>query len=118
MRKWLLLGQGSYFALTGVWPLLHMPSFLAVTGPKNEVRLVVTVGLLILAIGAALLTAAFLPQEEKSPQVLGFFSALAMGAVDMRYATRDEILDVYLLDALIEFTIATTWVWLFFKKQG
>jgi hypothetical protein len=31
--------QGTYFLLTGVWPLLHMRSFLTVTGPKTDLWL-------------------------------------------------------------------------------
>ena len=50
--------QGSYFLLTGVWPLLHMRSFLAVTGPKTDLWLVETVGVLVAAIGAGLLLSA------------------------------------------------------------
>ncbi|MFB9862657.1 hypothetical protein [Rufibacter immobilis] len=115
-RKILLMAQGGYFLLTGIWPLLHMPSFLAVTGPKNEVWLVVTVGLLILVIGATLLTAALQRQRERSPELLGFFSALSMGAVDVRYALHDVILDVYLLDAVAEFLLVLAWVWVFFKS--
>jgi hypothetical protein len=30
------LVQGVYFLLTGVWPIVHLPSFLAVTGPKTD----------------------------------------------------------------------------------
>ncbi|RNI27972.1 hypothetical protein EFA69_17960 [Rufibacter immobilis] len=115
-RKILLMAQGVYFLLTGIWPLLHMPSFLAVTGPKNEVWLVVTVGLLILVIGATLLTAALQRQRERSPELLGFFSALSMGAVDVRYALHDVILDVYFLDAVAEFILVLAWVWVFFKS--
>jgi hypothetical protein len=34
--RWLAGLQGAYFLVTGVWPLVHMPSFLAVTGPKTD----------------------------------------------------------------------------------
>ncbi|KAA3438447.1 hypothetical protein [Rufibacter hautae] len=117
MRKPLLIIQAIYYALTGIWPLVHMPSFLAVTGPKKEVWLVVTVGILVLAIGAALFTAAFQRQEERSAGVLGFFSAVGLGAVDVRYATHEVIRDVYLLDAVGEFMLALAWVYVFFKSR-
>ncbi|WP_207431068.1 hypothetical protein [Sabulibacter ruber] len=117
MRKTLLIGQGIFYALTGIWPLLHMPSFLAVTGPKNEVWLVVTVGILVLAVGATLLAAAFQVHRERSPELLAFFCALGLGAVDVRYATRDVILDIYLLDAAAEFLLALVWLWVFFNSE-
>ena len=43
----LLFAEGVYFFLTGVWPVVHLPSFIAVTGPKRDLWLVRTVGLLI-----------------------------------------------------------------------
>jgi hypothetical protein len=55
--------QGLYFLITGVWPIVHIDSFLAVTGPKTDHLntelgdhwLVITVGALIAAIAASLL---------------------------------------------------------------
>lgn len=32
--------QGVYFGATGLWPILHLPSFLFVTGPKIDTWLV------------------------------------------------------------------------------
>ena len=57
--RWLAFVQGGYFLITGVWPLIAMPSFEAVTGPKTDDWLVKTVGGLIAAIAAVLLWAAF-----------------------------------------------------------
>ncbi|MDX2152697.1 MAG: hypothetical protein SFV54_18290 [Bryobacteraceae bacterium] len=51
--------QGTVYVLTGLWPLVHMPSFLAVTGPKTDLWLVNTVGWVVTVIGAVLLTSAF-----------------------------------------------------------
>lgn len=39
--------QGIYYVASGLWPLLHMRSFEAVTGPKRDKWLVNTVGALI-----------------------------------------------------------------------
>src|SRR3954466_12104594 len=35
-RPRLAIAQGVFDVLTGAWPLLHMRSFTAVTGPKRE----------------------------------------------------------------------------------
>ncbi|WP_205503180.1 hypothetical protein [Rufibacter psychrotolerans] len=117
MRKLLLTTQGIFYTLTGLWPLLHRPGFLAVTGPKNEVWLVDTVGVLVLAIGAGLLTAAFRKERERGPELIGFFCAVGLGAMDVRYATREVILDIYLLDAAAEALLALAWIWVFFKTE-
>src|SRR4051812_30893344 len=49
--------QGVYFFITGLWPIVHMPSFLFVSGPKTDLWLVKTVGILIVVIGSVLLAA-------------------------------------------------------------
>jgi hypothetical protein len=43
-----------YYVWTGVWPIVHMRSFLAVTGPKVDLWLVRTVGLLVTAVGGVI----------------------------------------------------------------
>ena len=35
--RWRLLAfQSAYYGLTGTWPILHLASFEAVTGPKTD----------------------------------------------------------------------------------
>jgi hypothetical protein len=53
-RQRLLGFQAAYYCLTGIWPLLHLASFEAVTGPKTDDWLVKMVGLLAAVIGATL----------------------------------------------------------------
>jgi hypothetical protein len=52
-------GQAVYFVLTGVWPIVHVRSFMAVTGHKRDVWLVKTLGVLITVVGAVLAMAAW-----------------------------------------------------------
>ena len=35
-RGLLAIVQGIYYLMTGIWPLLHLPSFEKVSGPKTE----------------------------------------------------------------------------------
>lgn len=51
------LVQVVYFLITGIWPLLSMKTFLLFTGPKTDLWLVKTVGLILAVIGAVLLYA-------------------------------------------------------------
>lgn len=53
--RYVCLTQGIYFMLAGVWPLVNIHSFEVITGPKVDVWLVKTVGLLVAVIGAVLL---------------------------------------------------------------
>jgi hypothetical protein len=95
--------QGLYYLVTGLWPLIHLASFEAVTGPKTDDWLVKMVGLLAAAIGAALLTAARQSSRGSSEiLVLAVGSAGAFAAVDVWYVLQGAIAKVYLADAAVE----------------
>jgi hypothetical protein len=110
-------GQGLYFALTGVWPLVDMKSFMAVTGFKVDQWLVKTVGVLILVVGLVLLSAA--RARRISPEVLGLAVGCALGltAIDVYYVLIDRIRDVYLLDALAEVALVAAWMVAWFSAK-
>jgi len=107
---YLLLAQGAYFFLTGVWPLVHMPSFLAVTGPKTDLWLVRTVGLLITIIAVHLLLAGWRGNPSQETIVLAMGSALFLMAVDVWYVARGTIDRIYLLDAAAELVLLGLWI--------
>src|SRR4051812_11984802 len=89
--------QGIYYVITGVWPIVHMRSFLAVTGPKHDLWLVKTVGALITCIGLTLGTAGWRGAASLEILVLGVSSALALTIVDIHYVVRKVIPPIYLL---------------------
>lgn len=94
--------QGTYFLAAGVWPLLHMGSFEAVTGPKVDRWLVKTVGLCVACIGGTLLAAA--RHDRMTPEIRGLAvsSAAALAAVDVTYSASGRISPIYLADAVAE----------------
>jgi hypothetical protein len=102
--------QGLFYIAAGAWPILHLRSFEAVTGPKVDKWLVRTLGGLVTAVGAALVVGSL---EHRRPSralaVLGVASALALGAADVVYALRGRISKVYLGDAVAEGAIAAAW---------
>ncbi|HKP51718.1 MAG TPA: hypothetical protein VJ183_03605 [Chloroflexia bacterium] len=104
------LGQGAYYALTGIWAIVHIKSFQKVTGPKTDIWLVKTVGALVIAIGAALGMAGLRRNETAEIAVLGTGSAAALGAIDVVYVARKSISPIYLLDAIAEAGIIAMWV--------
>jgi hypothetical protein len=105
--------QGVYFALTGLWPLVHMPSFMRVTGPKTDRWLVRTVGALALAIGLALLVASRKEPHDATASI-GVLSAIAFLLVDVVYVAKRTIGPVYLLDAGTEALLFAGWAaWVF-----
>jgi hypothetical protein len=102
-RGRVLQGQSAYYVITGLWPVVHMSSFEAITGPKVDDWLVRMVGLLAAAIGAALGVAARRGRgHEVEVLVLAAGSALAFTAIDLRYALAGQISPIYLADALVE----------------
>ena len=102
-------GQGAYFFLAGVWPLVSLRTFYAVTGPKRDGWLVQTVGSLIACIGGTLLLGA--RRRVVSPEVrwLGASSAAALMAVDMVFVARRRIPRIYLADAVAELGLLAGW---------
>ena len=104
------LGQGVYYALTGIWAILDIRSFQKITGPKTDIWLVKTVGALVVAIGAALGMAGLRRNETPEIAVLGAGSAAALGAIDVVYVARKRISPIYLLDAVAEAGIIVMWV--------
>ena len=103
LRWWLLAIQSAYYGVTGIWPILHMPSFEVVTGPKIDDWLVHMVGLLAAAIGAVL-GVATARKRVRSPEVvlLAVTSAAAFAAIDLWYGLSGRISPVYLADAGVE----------------
>jgi hypothetical protein len=101
--------QGIFYVLTGLWPLLHMASFLAITGPKVDLWLVKTVGLLITVIGAVLLVGARRRSVGPELALLAAGAAAVLAGVDLVYALSDRIADIYLLDAVAEIGLVVLW---------
>jgi hypothetical protein len=102
--------QGVFYLLTGVWPLVSMGTFVAVTGPKVDLWLVVTVGVLVAVIGAVLLLGAWRDRVGPELVLLAVGSAGGLAAVDLVYALGDRIWDIYLLDAVVEIVLAVLWL--------
>lgn len=109
LARELLLSQGAYYALTGLWPLVSIRTFMRVTGPKTDLWLVKTVGLLVLAIGGALICSAARGEPQPETIVLAAGSALALAGVDVVYSVRRVISFIYLADAAAE--AALLWLW-------
>jgi hypothetical protein len=95
---------------SGLWPLLHMRSFQAVTGPKTDDWLVRTVAGLLIANGAAQVSSAGgAPDALVLARRLGIATAATLGTVDLVYGATGRISRIYLLDALAEAGWIAAW---------
>lgn len=95
-------GQGIYYLLTGLWPIVSMATFVAVTGPKVDLWLVRMVGLLVAVIGASLLTATAARRLTPEVLVLAAGGAASFAVIDLVYGLSGRISPVYLTDAAVE----------------
>ena len=95
MRHALALGQGLYYLAAGVWALVSIRSFEAVTGPKTDRWLVKTVGVLVSVIGVVLALAGWRRRVELEPALLAAGSAAGLAAIDTVYATKSRISKIY-----------------------
>jgi len=108
---WLCYLQGIYFVATGVWPLLHMRSFIYVTGPKTDLWLVRTVGILVVCIGATLIIQGYVDSKASTATaVLAASSALGLLVIDVTYVRKGTIRKIYLADALLELALLAMWL--------
>jgi len=125
MQRTIATIQGVYFFATGIWPLIHVASFQAVTGRKTDNWtgseadhwLLNTVSVLIVAISIPLLMAAW--RNSFSPEiiVLAMGTALALTGIDFVYVSRGVIAKIYLLDAAAEILLIALWVWAIRRAQ-
>lgn len=105
----LAIAQGSYYLATGLWPILHMPSFEMVTGPKTDDWLVKTVGAMIAVVGGVLLVSGLDDGPSDDLKMVAIGSTAALTIVDVTYVARGRISSIYLLDAAAEIALMVGW---------
>jgi hypothetical protein len=93
---------GLYYLVTGIWPLVSIRTFEAVTGPKTDDWLVQTVGVLAAVIGATLLYAARQRSPARETVFLSVISAVGFVAVEVVFVLLGMIGAIYLADAAVQ----------------
>ncbi len=102
--------QATVYILTGVWPWLSMRTFLKVTGPKEDLWLVKTVGALVTVVGVVLGLAVRRRRVTPEIALLGAGSAGALAGVDALFVAQGRIPPVYLLDMVGELVLVAGWL--------
>jgi len=102
--------QGGYWLVTGIWPFIHLKSFVWVTGPKQDYWLLYTVSVLITVIGGTLLAAGLRKRVTQEIKGLGIAAAAGLIGIDVYYALTDVIRNIYLLDAVAEAVLIVLWL--------
>jgi hypothetical protein len=102
-RLWRVVAavQGFYFLVTGIWPSVHIDSFLAVTGPKTDLWLVQLFGALVCVPALVLLYAVWKRNLNGATLIAACSSAVILLVGDVVFVWRGDIGPIYLLDAAI-----------------
>lgn len=108
--QWLARFQAVFYFLTGIWPIVHINSFLAATGPKTDLWLVKTVGALICVFSLMLAAAARAGSLSLPVIIAGAGPAFVLMLVDVIYVTHGSISRIYLLDAAVELALIAAWM--------
>jgi hypothetical protein len=117
--------QGTYYFLTGIWPIFSVRSFKWVTGEKTDNAptgleadhwLLMTVSLLITAIAITLLVGAWRKTQAVELGVLAVGAAVGLTIIDVVYTWRGVILPIYLLDAVLELPLIAAWSFLIARR--
>lgn len=99
--------HAGYLIATGLWSLLHRPSFEAVTGRKTDYWLVRTVGGLALACGAALGASVISGRRSPEIQLLAGAQALVFMVADVHAAAAQS--PVYAGDIAVQAALSPSW---------
>jgi hypothetical protein len=110
LRKLFAL-QGAFYFFTGVWPLVDIVSFMVVTGPKTDLWLVKTVGVLVTASGIGFLRESRNPAPSGTVALIAALEAIFLTFIDVYYVSAEVIRPIYLADAAVEIVIFTCWLW-------
>ncbi len=106
----LAIAQGLYYVATGVWPLVSIDTFMAVTGPKVDLWLVKTVGVLITVVGGVLLLGGIRRRVAVELWLLALGAATGLAAIDTIYVSLGRIPKIYLADAAVEILLIGLWI--------
>ena len=102
--------QGLFYVVTGIWPIVHMPSFLFVTGPKTDLWLVKSFGALLVAVGGVMMVSTLEDRLGLTCKRLGIAVAAALAGADLAFASKGTIAPIYLVDAAVELGFIVAWL--------
>src|SRR5215210_2787652 len=90
--------QGTYTFVTAVWPLIHIQSFMYVTGPKTDIWLVKTVAVLLIPISLCFLSNVFVKGHLLPLALVALTSCAGLIFIDFYYTAHNVIRWIYKVD--------------------
>jgi len=108
-RKTTLFLQSLFYLFTGIWPLMHISSFLAGKGEEADNWLLVSAGSLLLCIVCAFFIDLYARRNSASIIFLAIASSVAFLCVDFHYSVFHAMSKLYIVDAAIHLVLMTLW---------
>ena len=106
----LLIGlHAAYLLIGGAWPLVHMPSFEAVTGPKDEHWLVRSVAGILIVISITLFAQLGKGRIEYAAITTAMGASFVLAMVGIITAIAAVISPIYLVDGAVHFFFFACW---------
>lgn len=105
-RRRVILAQGAYYILTGLWPLAHFSSFSRAVALSVHPFQAQVLGAVLVVVGAHLLEAGRREPPGASATLLGIAVAGAISVVDMVWLPRLGTVSVLWGDLLVQVAIA------------
>jgi hypothetical protein len=115
-RRIILGMQSGYYLLTGLWPLLHMSSFMEITENTTDPLLVKTIGILLVCAAITFLISLYNNENSAAVVFLSVSSAIGLLSIDIYYNLTDEISTLYLIDAALQLILLEAWI-IFFGRS-
>jgi hypothetical protein len=94
LRTSTFIAQESYYLLTGIWPIIHIGSFMAVTGYKTDIWLVKMVAFLSVTIGIQLL-------KRRQSEIVQYNNSAFLFADRQLLSLHGTISEIYLIGAMV-----------------
>jgi hypothetical protein len=116
--SWLLVTQASYYFITALWSLIHIDSFMFITGYKTDIWLVKTVGALLIPVSLTLASYIVLQTDQRPAMLLGVLSTLSFIGIDFYYYLRGVISYAYLADGVVQVAILIFWIQIIRQLKG
>ena len=115
MRNFSLAGillwfQGIYTFLTAVWALVHIKSFMWVSGYKTDQWLVKTVSVLLICMSIPWMMAAYRKKFPAEIIFLSVSSAIGLAAIEFYYSLKEVIYPVYAIDGALQCVFIICWI--------
>ena len=114
----LIIVHGLYILVTALWPLFDINSFMDVTGPKTDIWLVKTVGVLLIPIAICIFSALFLETHPLPVILVGITCSAGLAAIDFYYTSNETISNIYAWDGVLELIFLVGWLYLLARFRG